>query len=291
MKSLRYLFEALLAYLSYGVVRCLPVGVASWSIGTLAKLIGPYLKAHRTAEKNLTTIFPEMQDKERRDLLAKMWENLGRTVGEFSYIGRASASDYEKIVTLEGKENIEKYLASGQAAIFFSAHMANWELAPKTAAISGTPLALVYRPSNNPLVEKLVKDVRACYQSEAIAKGMSGARDIMKCLKNGQPVGMLLDQKMNDGIAVPFFGRDAMTAPAVATLARKFKCPVIPAQIIRLEGVRFKVIVHPPLYANDSGDASKDTYDFMCQINRTMEGWIRQHPEQWFWVHNRWPKS
>ena len=291
MKIFRYLFEAMVAYGIYGISRLLSVEASSYLVGNFTKLIGPLLKAHKIAKKNLAFAFPEKSDKERAVLLDKVWENLGRAVGEFSFIGQCDKEQFKQYVEVEHEEILSEYLVKGKPAIFFSAHLANWELAPKTAAIHGTPLALVYRPSNNPLVEKLVRYVRRSYQSESIAKGKAGARDIMRCLKEGQPVGMLLDQKMNDGIAVPFFGRKAMTASAVVNLAKRFQCPVIPAQIIRKTGVNFKVIIHKPLVAKQIGDDKQDSYDFMCQINDMIEGWVRQHPEQWFWVHNRWPKE
>ncbi len=291
MKIFRYFFEAVVAYGIYGISRLLPVEASSYLVGNFTKLIGPLLKAHKIAKKNLAFAFPEKSDKERAILLDKVWENLGRAVGEFSFIGQCDKEQFKQYVEVEHEEILSEHLVKGKPAIFFSAHLANWELAPKTAAIFGTPLALVYRPSNNPLVEKLVKYVRRSYQSESIAKGKAGARDIMRCLKEGQPVGMLLDQKMNDGIAVPFFGRDAMTASAVVNLARRFQCPVIPAQIIRKNDVSFKVIIHKPLVAKQTGDDKQDSYDFMCQINDMIEDWVRQHPDQWFWVHNRWPKE
>ncbi len=291
MKSFRYVLEAILAFLSYGIISLLPVRLASFLLGKFACLIGPNLKAHQTARENLTKAFPHMNETECKDILHRMWENLGRTIGEVAYISRCSYGDYQRFVEVEGVEYLTKFLKQGQAAIFFSAHIANWELTAKTAAMYGTPLALVYRPSNNMWIEKLVMHVRKHYQATAIAKGFAGAREVIKCLKEGQPIGMLLDQKMNDGIAVPFFGRNAMTAPAVANLARKFKCPVIPAQIIRKQGVKFKVVIYPPLYPQNSGDAAADTLAFMTQINQMMEKWIRENPEQWFWVHNRWPKN
>lgn len=291
MKSIRYICEALVAYGFYAILCCLPASWASAMLGWLAVKMGPFFKAHRIAKQNLQRVFPEKTEADIREILRKMWNNLGRTVGEFPFMASCSEKEFYEKVTIENEDYLKQYFKKGQPVIFFSAHLGNWELAPKTAAIYGQPLALVYRPSNNPLVEKLVHHVRRHYQSEAIPKGLSGARDVMRCLKQGKSVGMLLDQKMNDGIAVPFMGRDAMTAPAVASLAKKFKCPVIPAQVIRLDGVRFKVVIHPPLFATESGDSKEDTYQFMLRINQLMESWVREHPEQWFWVHNRWPKD
>jgi KDO2-lipid IV(A) lauroyltransferase len=100
---------------------------------------------------------------------------------------------------------------------------------------------------------------------------------------------MLVDQKMNDGIAVPFFDRPAMTASAVAELALKFRCPVVPLRCERLGGAHFRVTALPPLLLPDTGDRIADSYSLMLNINQLIESWIREHPEQWLWLHRRWP--
>ena len=100
---------------------------------------------------------------------------------------------------------------------------------------------------------------------------------------------MLVDQKMNDGIAVPFFGRAAMTAPALAQLGLRYRCPVVPVRLERLAGCRFRVTIHPPLSFPDTGDQAADVRTTMTAVNALLEGWIRAGPEQWLWLHRRWP--
>ncbi len=92
-----------------------------------------------------------------------------------------------------------------------------------------------------------------------------------------------------EDIPVPFFGRDAMTAPALAQLARRFQCPIVPARIERLGGVRFRLTVFPPLTVPKTDDADADAFATMREVNALLEGWIRERPEQWTWVHRRWP--
>ena len=100
---------------------------------------------------------------------------------------------------------------------------------------------------------------------------------------------MLADQKMNDGIAVPFFGRPAMTTSALASLALRFECDVLPARVERLGGAHFRLTVFPPLSLARSGDHHADVDTLMARVNETLEVWIRDRPEQWFWLHRRWP--
>jgi KDO2-lipid IV(A) lauroyltransferase len=125
---------------------------------------------------------------------------------------------------------------------------------------------------------------------EMIAKGPSGVRGLIKAIKSGNSIAMLVDQKMNDGIEVPFFGKPAMTANAIAKLSLQYNYPIIPCQIIRTKGSYFKAVIHPPIDYSKSGEAEKDCYNIMLKINQVIEGWVRENPEQWFWFHNRWKK-
>ena len=100
---------------------------------------------------------------------------------------------------------------------------------------------------------------------------------------------LLVDQKLNDGIPVPFFGRTAMTAPALALLALHFDCAVLPARVERAVGAHFRLTIEPPLPLPRSGQRAADVAALMAAVNRTLETWIRERPEQWFWVHSRWP--
>jgi KDO2-lipid IV(A) lauroyltransferase len=95
---------------------------------------------------------------------------------------------------------------------------------------------------------------------------------------------------MNDGIAVPFFGREAMTAPAAARLALRFDCAVVPVRVERLPRAHFRIVADPPIDYRRTGDTERDTLALMTQVNQVLERWIRDKPEQWFWLHRRWPE-
>ncbi|HEX2116131.1 MAG TPA: lysophospholipid acyltransferase family protein, partial [Alphaproteobacteria bacterium] len=163
------------------------------------------------------------------------------------------------------------------------------EISAVAAKAYGVPLHLIYRPANNPWVEEIYREGRGKIAAGLIPKGAEGARQAMRVLRDGGQLGILIDQKMNDGIPVPFFGRDAMTAAALARLAFKFDCTVLPAQVERLGGARFRLTVHPPLALTRSEDAQRDVLELMTHANRHLESWIRQRPGQWLWLHRRWP--
>ena len=219
-----------------------------------------------------------------------MWDNLGRVVAEYPHLGEINVYEAQGRVEVSGGENVDLLREDGQAGIFFSAHIANWEIASLGATQRGLPLDRIYREANNRLTEWLYKRGRVAVEGTLIPKGPSGARALLKSLKDGKHLGMLVDQKMNDGIPVPFFGRDVMTAPALAELALRYDCPVVPARVERLKGARFRLMILPPLDLIRTGDRKADVAANMAKVNALLEQWIRDTPEQWLWLHNRWPE-
>lgn len=287
LKPLRQRIEAAAALAAYGLVRLLPVSVASGALGAVLRAIGPRLKPSRIARANLRRAFPDRDEAWVERTLAGAWENLGRIAGEFPHL-HAIARDRVELV---GAENIEAMRDDGQCGIYFSAHLANWEICAAVSRSRGLPVHLIYREANNPWIDRLYRRARGGSSGGLVPKGAHGARQALELLKKGEHLGMLMDQKMNDGIPVPFFGRDAMTAPALAQFALKYRCPVVPARVVRLPGARFRVIVYPAIPLPDTGDRHQDIRLLMTQVNEIMEGWIREHPDQWLWVHKRWPDS
>ena len=177
----------------------------------------------------------------------------------------------------------------GKAGLFLSAHLANWELNAAAAYAGKMPLHRIYRAANNPFVEKMIySSGRGDDVGELLPKGAQGAKRALELLKKGEHLGILCDQKMNDGIELNFFGRPAMTAPAPAQFALKYKCPIVMSRIERLEGAHFRVTLFPPIEAIDTGNRSEDIMRLSQSINLIIESWIREKPEQWLWAHNRW---
>jgi KDO2-lipid IV(A) lauroyltransferase len=217
-----------------------------------------------------------------------MWDNLGRVAAEYPHLRSIRVFEPDGRVETRGFENVDRARAAGRRMIFFSGHLANWEIAALAAGQYGIDIAQIYRAANNPRVDRLVARLRGEI-GELIPKGRVGSRRAVAALRRGGHLSMLVDQKLNDGIAVPFFGRAAMTAPALALLALHYDCDVLPARVERLGGARFRLTIHPPLPLVKSGDHHADVLALMVTVNATLEGWIRERPEQWFWLHRRWP--
>jgi Kdo2-lipid IVA lauroyltransferase/acyltransferase len=289
---LKHILEAVAARSLMGLFSLLPLDAASACGGYLARWIGPALGVSKGTAARLQEFFPDKSKSDIQNIVADMWENLGRTVAEFPHLSKLDTTVSNDHIELVGADIIDGLISDGQASIFFSAHFANWELVPLTVDQRGMKTTIAYREANNPLVDKMIRDLRArAVTASHVPKGAAGARALLLALKNGESLGLLVDQKMNDGIAVPLFGRDAMTAPALAQLALKFNAPVVPIHCERIKGAHFRIVVETPLTITISGDKSTDIYNIMCQVNARIEAWVRENPAQWMWVHKRWPTA
>jgi KDO2-lipid IV(A) lauroyltransferase len=231
------------------------------------------------AQGNLRLALPELAA-QHPAIIRGMWDNLGRTMAEYAQLG--PLGDRIEII---GAKQVQVALASGKTAIFFSGHLANWEIPARAVKACGLELALVYRQPNNPFVDRLLRHARLPVTRTLAAKGGEGAKALIGLIRQHRSIGMLVDQKMNDGLSIPFFGHPAMTAPAMVKLAQKFDLPLYPVEIERLRGARFRVIIHPALVV------PADLTVALTEINALLESWIRKHPEQWLWVHRRWPSG
>ncbi len=281
---MRNLFEAIPVYLAYGLFRILPVGAASALGGLAGRCFGRFMPSHRTALNNLRLAMPELDEAQSRRIVAGMWDNLGRTMAEYAHLGSFGTLP---LVTVEGAQHVADVVASGRPAIFFAGHIANWEVPAMVVHANGIELPLIYRAPNNPHVDRLIRRARLPVTEVLVPKGPKGSKELIRLINSGRSLGMLVDQKMNDGIAVPFFGRDAMTAPAMIKLAEKYGLPLYPVEVERLKGARFRVTIHPALDL----PPGTDSLQAMTRINALLESWIRKRPGQWLWVHRRWPDS
>jgi KDO2-lipid IV(A) lauroyltransferase len=269
----------------------LPLAVASALGAALARLIGPRLGASGRARRNLAAALPELAAPQVERVIGGMWDNLGRVAAEYPHLRRIRIFAADGPVDTVGLEHLDAVIAAGRQAIIFSGHLGNWEILALAAGQYGIDVAQIYRALNNPLVDRIVARLRGQGETggEFIAKGAVASRRALAALRRGAHLALLVDQKLNEGIAVPFFGRPAMTAPALARLALHFDCAVLPARVERLRGARFRLTIEPPLPLPCSGNRNADIAALMLTVNRTLERWIRERPEQWFWVHRRWP--
>jgi len=276
------------AALSFGTFGLLPLDRASALGGALARRIGPSLAISERARRNLRRAFPGSPEIEIERIVTDMWDNLGRVAAEYPHLREIRVFEPGGRVETYGFEHMDRAVAAGRRVIIFSGHIANWEIGLLAAVQYGISVAQIYRAADNPLVDRMITRFRG-HAGELIPKGAVAARRAIAMLRRGGHLTMLADQKMNDGIPVAFFGRPAMTSSALASLALRFECDVFPARVERLNGAHFRLTVFPPLPLPRSGDHHADVAALMARVNAILEDWVRDRPEQWFWLHRRWP--
>jgi KDO2-lipid IV(A) lauroyltransferase len=286
--------EAALVGALLRIFGALPPSAASNLAGGFAARVGPLLPVSRVAHDNLAAAMPELDARARARIVRGVWENLGRTAGEFPHVAglphnAARGPGWE----LEGEDIVTRLAASGGPAIFFSGHIGNWEVLRPAAFHYGIAIGSLYRAAQNARVDALITSVRGRGVGEApklFPKGAKGARQVLAHLRAGGFLALLVDQKLNDGIEARFFGRPAMTAPAAASFALHFRCPLVPAHCVRVGPARLRLIVEPPLPLPDTGDRARDVAVLTQMMNDVLERWVREQPESWLWLHRRWKK-
>lgn len=279
MKYLRYILEALLLFLVMVISKLLPVQWASGLGGWIGRTLGPKMAASRKALNNIRASFPNKTDDEVQQVLVGMWDNLGRVMMEYPHLTHI-ARDRIEVIDI-------KYLHEhkGKPAILISGHLSNWECFPPALLLSGDVSCIpIYRAPNNPFTDKMLLRARSLKgRIQTIPKSRTGTRHIVKHLQDNQFIGMLIDQKYNEGIAVNFFNRPAMSSPIFVQLAQKFECPILPVRIERTKGPNFRMTAFPALDIK-----GKTAEEIIEMSHRLLEEWIIEKPEQWLWLHRRW---
>jgi KDO2-lipid IV(A) lauroyltransferase len=291
LERLRYGAEAAGFFALIGLFRMLGLDAASALGGFLGRKVLYHMSATRRARDNLRAAYPDKTDAEIENIVKEMCDNLGRTAGEYAHLEKFLSGGVSPRADFAGLEVAEAALAGDRPVIFVTAHFANWEVMPISAKRFGIDGGQVYRPINNPFIDRwIVRQRLKNGASEQIAKGAQGTRRIFTLLRNKKAVFLLVDQKTNEGLAVPFFGRDAMTTPAPAALALKLGAILVPVSNERLRGARFRVTAHHPIVFEPTGDHDHDVLAFTTKMNATIEALVNYRPSQWLWIHRRWPK-
>ena len=298
-----------------GLFKLLPRRAAAALGAAVARSFGPLLPMARVARRNLDLCFPEKSPADRAAILRAMWDNLGRVAGEFphrralwdpSLMEAAEAYGIDALHTaaargaavnlastridVVGADQFMRLIDEKRPILIFTAHMGNWEVMQWTAARMGLKYAVIYRRPNNPFIARMIEGRRGG-MVEFLPKGMQGAFGAARVMEHGGRLAMLVDVKENKGAALPFFDRPAMTSTALATLAFRYDALVFGTWTQRLGKDRFRITVERPLDVPRTGDHDTDVKVLMAAINARVEAWIRERPDQWLWLHRRWPRE
>ncbi|MFK5981020.1 MAG: lipid A biosynthesis lauroyl acyltransferase [Rhizobiaceae bacterium] len=257
-----------------------------------ARGLGMLYPRTKLARTNLKLAFPEKSDEEIENILRDMWGNLGRTAAEYIYLDKMFDFDAENPengrVEIVGGEHFEKLRDTKGAAVCFTAHTGNWEILPVGAAAVGVNITALFRPPNNRFIAKHVLAARTTSMGHTVPSKAGASWALANVLEDGGKVGLLVDQFFHRGTLVDFLGRETLANPLLAKLTRQYDCPVFPARTIRLPNGRFRLEIEAPIDVPYLPNGRVDVDKLTAKVNEVVEGWVREYPEQWLWLHKRW---
>lgn len=264
--------------------------VSSFIFGTIFMIFGPLTRPSFLAMKNIKKVMPELNFFQRFKIVLGMWNNLGRNLAEFTNVNSISFQKLSKNINIDDESiaNLKKMKKNNSGGIIFTAHFGNWEVFSQVFSEFKIPFSAIYREMNNKFVDDIVLKYREKTGMDLIPKGQKGIMKLARNLKNGRKILMLVDQRLSNGIKVPFMGAPSMTTDSVATFALKHDYKVYSAVAFRRSfGCYFDIKIREFDVIN-TGNLEQDIRDTTIKVNQEIENWIKQKPEQWFWVHNRW---
>src|SRR5580700_3977742 len=270
-----------------------PVKTANF-LGRVTRLIGPLTREQRIGRANLTAAFPEKSPEEIETILKGVWDNLGRLGAEFAHIDHIWEHDRARPENsrIEIEERTHELFAQlrldGKPALIFASHLGNWELPALAAVAHGLDAAILYRRPNSASANRAIEDMRKVKMGTLIPAGRDAPLRLAEALQNGQHVAMLVDQYLTGGVEVTFFGRKTRANPMLARLRRQVECPIHGVRIIRLPGHRFRAELSEEVQPVRDASGQIDIQGTMQAVTSVVEGWIREYPDQWLWLHRRW---
>ena len=270
-----------------------PVRLANFAAAFM-RTVGPWFPEHRVGRENLKAAFPEKPAVEIEAILSGVWDNLGRLAAEFAHLDRLWAEDRQ----IPGAERVafgrraleifEELRSDGKPALIFAAHLANWEIPALAAAALGFVSTVLFRLPNLGGVAEAIVRRRVALMGQLIRSGPDAPVRLARALEAGSHVGMLVDQHYTKGVDVTFFDRRCKANPLLARLARHYDCPIHGVRIIRIGNGKFRGEVTDPIAVPRDPDGRVSIQGTMQAITTVVEQWVREHPEQWLWLHRRW---
>ncbi len=285
MSKIKYFFQFAGIILLFGIFKLLGRKYASIFSGIIMMMIGPFFRSKKICHINLSTAFPELEIKQKENILKEMWFNYGRILAEYVFISNFRNSKLFNNIIIENQIELEKIKNSSEPVIFVSGHFNNFELMAMHLEKSGINLAALYRPLNNPFLNPLMEKIRKKYIcKKQVKKGISGTKELLRYFKNGSSVALMIDQRVSEGIKCNFFNKQAFTTTIPAQFAKKYNAKIVPIYIERTKNNNFKIKIYQSLEFSKNETLEKIT----LELNRILENMIKKNPSQWIWTHNRW---
>jgi KDO2-lipid IV(A) lauroyltransferase len=291
LQHLLWAVEAAAFGILLGISRLLSPELASTLGRRLFRVVGPRLDKTRIFRRNLSLAFPEKPAGEIEALIRTIWGNVGAVLAEYPHLRAYAASDQPERLEIVINSDSPVFQLTGKSAVFVSAHLGNWEIPLASAVRLGIPVSVLYTPLQNPWLDRMLYRARARTGITMLPRD-SGVRTLVRELGSGRSIGLLVDQRVDSGEPVPFFGLDMNTSTTPARLALRYHCDLIPIRVQRLGGARFRVSFEKPITPGaEVTDERGKILDMTRQLNELFEAWIREQPQDWLCSKRRWAKD
>jgi len=285
MKIIKYFLQFLFIIIFFSLFKILGLNISSALGGKLFEKIGPLFRSKKLIHSNLKKAFPDISLDHLNRITKMMWNNYGRVFAEYMFIKKFREDRSNKNIIIEGQEILEDIKKKNKSVVFISGHLSNFELMAMHIEKSGIKLSAIYRPLNNIFLNKIMERIRKKYICKyQIKKGIGGMKKLMHLKKLNYSTALMIDQRVSQGIRSDFFNQKALTTTIPAQLVKKFKIPIVPIFIERINNINFKIVIKNPM-TFDNEETTKTITD---KLNLVLEKMISYKPELWIWSHNRW---
>jgi KDO2-lipid IV(A) lauroyltransferase len=285
MKIIKYFFQFLFLIIFFFLFKIFGFKISSSIGGKLFEIIGPIFRSKKLIESNIKKALPNINSEDLKKTIRLMWNNYGRIFAEYIFIKSFRNGKLNSRISIEGQDILEEIKKLNQQVVFISGHFSNFELMAMHLEKVGIKLTAIYRPLNNIFLNIIMENIRKKYICRnQIKKGIGGMKKIIHFKRQNYSTALMIDQRVSEGIRSNFFNNPALTTTIPAQLVKKFKIPVVPIYIERVNNLYFKITVSKPINFTDGDSIEKITND----LNKVLETMILHKPEQWIWSHNRW---
>ena len=286
MKKLIYFIEFIFVYIFFIFFKLLGYKISSNLGYLIGKLFGPMFRSKRSIVENLKKSNISLKQNYMQ-VASNVLGNYGRVFSEYPFLKNFRNDELNNFIEIDVKNHLENIRKEKKRVVFVSGHFNNFELMAMQIEKLGIELSAIYRPLNNIFLNKIMEKIRTKYICKnQIKKGRAGTRQIIKNLKKGCSIALMIDQRVREGSKVKFFGNLATTTTIPAQLIKKYKCELVPIYIERKEKYYFKMHISKPIKVS----SKKTTEDITLFLNTVLEKMILKNPEQWIWTHDRWKK-
>ena len=283
MRKINHIIQFILINILFILFRVVGYKNSSNLGSLIGRLIGPIFRSKLSIIENLKKA--NIKDINYEKIANNVFRNYGRIFAEYIHLKNFKNGKLKKYISIEGSEHLVNIKKNKKKVVFVSGHFNNFELMTMQIEKVGIDLAAIYRPLNNPYLNKTMEQIRIrdiC--KKQIKKGRAGTREIIKNLNRGSSIALMIDQRVREGEKVSFFKNLATTTTIPAQLVKKYNCEVVPIYIERKNKNYFKMYVSKPIKISKSKSISEIT----LFLSKVLEKMIFKNIDQWIWTHDRW---